>query len=82
MNKHIQDIYDSLDSHKMNLLTVRNRLARQESTLGKIQEQLELIIQLQKGGGNQRDSSLSDILREVVEDVQPLNKNSMGNNKS
>ena len=37
MNKNIQDIYDSLDSHKMNLLTVRNRLARQESTLGNIQ---------------------------------------------
>ncbi|XP_076077977.1 uncharacterized protein LOC143048275 isoform X1 [Mytilus galloprovincialis] len=81
MNKHIQDIYDSLDSHKMNLLTVRNRLARQESTLGKIQEQLELIIQLQKGGANQRDSSLSDILREVVEDVQPIKK-SMGTNQS
>ncbi|CAC5394499.1 unnamed protein product [Mytilus coruscus] len=82
MNKHIQDIYDILDSHKMNLLTVRNRLARQESTLGKIQEQLELLIQLQKGGGNQRDSSLSGILRDIVEDVQPLNKNSMENSKS
>lgn len=37
MNKCIQDIWESLDSHKMNLLTVRNRLARQESTLSKIQ---------------------------------------------
>lgn len=37
MNKYIQDIYDSLDTHKMHLLTVRNRLARQESTLSKIQ---------------------------------------------
>lgn len=47
MNKNIQDIYDSLNSHKMNFLTVRNRLARQESTLGDIQKQLERLITLQ-----------------------------------
>nr|XP_022293145.1 uncharacterized protein LOC111103871 isoform X2 [Crassostrea virginica] len=37
MNRCIQDIWESLDSHKMNLITVRDRLARQESTLFKIQ---------------------------------------------
>jgi hypothetical protein len=37
MNKNIQDIYDSLDSHKMNLVTVGKRLAKQESTLSSIQ---------------------------------------------
>ena len=37
MNKNIQDIYDSLDSHKMNLVTIENRLAKQESTLDSIQ---------------------------------------------
>ena len=37
MNKKMQDIYDSLDSHKMNLVTIRNRLAKQESTLDSIQ---------------------------------------------
>ncbi|KAK3098318.1 hypothetical protein FSP39_018374 [Pinctada imbricata] len=37
MNKYIQDIWDSMDSHKLNLQTVQNRLARQESSLSKIQ---------------------------------------------
>ncbi|VDI01196.1 Hypothetical predicted protein [Mytilus galloprovincialis] len=86
MNKYIQDINDSLDSHKMNLLTVRNRLAHQESTLGKIQDQLELLIELQKADKNQRgkntETSLSDILRGVVEDVQPMKKSSTENNAS
>lgn len=45
-------------------------------------EQLELLIQLQKGGGNQRDSSLSKILHDDDEDVQPLTKNSLENNNS
>ncbi|XP_063404047.1 uncharacterized protein LOC134687572 isoform X3 [Mytilus trossulus] len=86
MNKYIQDINDSLDSHKMNLLTVRNRLAHQESTLGKIQDQLELLIELQRGDSNQRnkntETSLSDILREVVKDDQPMKKNSKENSAS
>ncbi|XP_056016069.1 uncharacterized protein LOC125675377 isoform X4 [Ostrea edulis] len=50
MNKCIQDIWDSLDSHKMNLLTVRNRLARQETTLSKIQDTLDKLLELQERG--------------------------------
>nr|XP_022293141.1 uncharacterized protein LOC111103870 [Crassostrea virginica] len=48
MNKCIQDIWESLDSHKMNLLTVRNRLARQESALSKIQETLDKLVEFQE----------------------------------
>ena len=37
MNKCVRDIWENMDTHKMNLLTVKNRLARHESTLLKIQ---------------------------------------------
>ena len=37
MNKHVRDIWDSLESHKLNLLTIKNRLSRQEYALCKIQ---------------------------------------------
>lgn len=37
MNKNIQDIWDALQSHKLNVITVHNRLARQETSLIKIQ---------------------------------------------
>ena len=37
MNKHVRDIWDCLDTESMNVLTVKNRLARQESTLISIQ---------------------------------------------
>uniref|UniRef100_A0A8W8J7H7 G-protein coupled receptors family 1 profile domain-containing protein n=1 Tax=Magallana gigas TaxID=29159 RepID=A0A8W8J7H7_MAGGI len=56
MNKCIQDIWESLDSHKMNLLTVRNRLARQESTLSKIQETLDKLVELQEEKTNDAKS--------------------------
>ena len=37
MNKHVRDIWDSLESHKLNLLTIKNRLFRQGYALCKIQ---------------------------------------------
>ncbi|OWF47125.1 Transient receptor potential cation channel subfamily A member 1-like [Mizuhopecten yessoensis] len=37
MNKNIQDIWESLQSHKLNVITVHNRLARQETSLIKLQ---------------------------------------------
>lgn len=48
MNKYIQDIWESLDSHKMNLLTIRNRLARQESALSKIQDTLDKFLEMEE----------------------------------
>ncbi|XP_061176466.1 uncharacterized protein LOC133185337 [Saccostrea echinata] len=48
MNKYIQDIWEGLDSHKMNLLTIRNRLARQESALSKIQDTLDKLLELEE----------------------------------
>ncbi|KAL3883792.1 hypothetical protein ACJMK2_030023 [Sinanodonta woodiana] len=47
MNKCIMSIVDNLDTHKLNLMTVRNRLARQETALIKIQSQLDTLISLQ-----------------------------------
>ncbi|XP_071113463.1 transient receptor potential cation channel subfamily V member 1-like [Haliotis cracherodii] len=44
LNKYIRDIWDGLDSHKLNLLTIKNRLARQEYTLTRIQEQLDRLV--------------------------------------
>ncbi|XP_067674402.1 transient receptor potential cation channel subfamily V member 1-like isoform X2 [Haliotis asinina] len=44
LNKYIRDIWDGLDSHKLNLLTIKNRLARQEYTLTRILEQLDRIV--------------------------------------
>lgn len=49
-------------------------------------DQLELLIELQKADKIQRgkntETSLSDILRGVVEDVQPMKKSSTENNAS
>ncbi|XP_046573251.1 uncharacterized protein LOC124281267 [Haliotis rubra] len=44
LNKYIRDIWDGLDSHKLNLLTIKNRLARQEYTLTRILEQLDRMV--------------------------------------
>ncbi|XP_078322395.1 uncharacterized protein LOC111103871 isoform X2 [Crassostrea virginica] len=55
MNRCIQDIWESLDSHKMNLITVRNRLARQESTLVKIQETLNKLVEFQEKNVNHNE---------------------------
>ncbi|XP_060067778.1 uncharacterized protein LOC132547979 [Ylistrum balloti] len=46
MNKNIQDIWDSLQSHKLNVLTVHNRLARQETALLKLQENVQNILEI------------------------------------
>ena len=37
MNKYVHDIWNSLDNHKMNLLTIQHRMARQEHTLMEMQ---------------------------------------------
>ncbi|XP_041352022.1 uncharacterized protein LOC121370686 isoform X2 [Gigantopelta aegis] len=37
INKYIKDIWDSLESHKLTLLTVTNRLSRQEYALARIE---------------------------------------------
>ncbi|XP_053376852.1 uncharacterized protein LOC123530341 [Mercenaria mercenaria] len=37
MNKYVEDIWDTLDNHKMNLLTIQHRLVRQENTLKNMQ---------------------------------------------
>lgn len=39
----VHDIWDSLNNHKMNLLTIQNRLTRQEHTLMKMQNQLNIL---------------------------------------
>ncbi|KAL4233239.1 hypothetical protein ACF0H5_007923 [Mactra antiquata] len=46
MNKYIRDIWDSLENHKMNLLTLQHRMARQENALRDIQDQLRCLITL------------------------------------
>lgn len=37
MNKYIRDIWDTLDNHKMNFLTIQHRMARQENILRNMQ---------------------------------------------
>ncbi|WAR13038.1 hypothetical protein MAR_027218 [Mya arenaria] len=44
MSKYVRDVWDSLDSHRLSLLTIQQRLARQESTLRDIQEQLRCLL--------------------------------------
>ncbi|XP_053377740.1 uncharacterized protein LOC123529761 isoform X2 [Mercenaria mercenaria] len=44
MNKYVKDIWDTLDNHKMNLLTIQHRLVRQENTLRDIQDQLHCLV--------------------------------------
>ncbi|PVD38681.1 hypothetical protein C0Q70_01301 [Pomacea canaliculata] len=46
MNKHVRDIWDSLESHKFHLLTIKNRLSRQEYSVTRIQAQLDRILEL------------------------------------
>ncbi|KAL8625269.1 hypothetical protein ACOMHN_030027 [Nucella lapillus] len=46
MNKHVRDIWDSLESHKLNMLTIKNRISRHEYALAKIQDQLDIILKL------------------------------------
>ncbi|XP_069101443.1 transient receptor potential cation channel subfamily V member 5-like [Argopecten irradians] len=46
MNKNIQDIWESLQSHKLNVITVHNRLARQESALIKLQEHVQSVLEI------------------------------------
>ncbi|XP_053377734.1 uncharacterized protein LOC123529780 isoform X2 [Mercenaria mercenaria] len=50
MNKYVKDIWDTLDNHKMNLLTIQHRLVRQENTLRTIQDQLRFLISLNTTG--------------------------------
>ncbi|XP_052817518.1 uncharacterized protein LOC128243667 isoform X2 [Mya arenaria] len=50
MSKYVRDVWDSLDSHRMSLLTVQQRLARQENTLRDIQEQLRCLLLVQAPG--------------------------------
>lgn len=59
MNKHILDIWDSLDSHKMNLLTIQHRMVRQENTLRKIQDQLQCLITMQSSAASESSDSYS-----------------------
>ncbi|WAR13037.1 TRPV4-like protein [Mya arenaria] len=44
MSKYVRDVWDSLDSHRLSLLTIQQRLARQENTLRDIQEQLRCLL--------------------------------------
>ncbi|KAK7500981.1 hypothetical protein BaRGS_00007861 [Batillaria attramentaria] len=37
MTKHVRDIWDSLESHKLNMLTLKNRMSRQELAMTGIQ---------------------------------------------
>ncbi|KAK7112723.1 transient receptor potential cation channel subfamily V member 5-like [Littorina saxatilis] len=46
MNKHVRDIWDSLESHKLNLLTIKNRMSRQEYALCKIQDQMDKLLEM------------------------------------
>ncbi|XP_061176467.1 uncharacterized protein LOC133185338 [Saccostrea echinata] len=48
INKCIQNISEDLDSHKMNLFTVKKRVARQEATLSKIQVSLDKLLELEE----------------------------------
>ncbi|XP_076459745.1 transient receptor potential cation channel subfamily V member 6-like isoform X2 [Babylonia areolata] len=46
MNKHVRDICNSLESHKLNLLTIKNRLSRQEHTLSQMQDQMDKMLDM------------------------------------
>ncbi|XP_062579305.1 uncharacterized protein LOC134241263 [Saccostrea cucullata] len=48
INKCIQNISDDLDSHKMNLLTIKKTVARQEATLSTIQISLDKLLELEE----------------------------------
>ncbi|XP_062600338.1 transient receptor potential cation channel subfamily V member 5-like [Saccostrea cucullata] len=48
INKCIQHISDDLDSHKINLLTIKKTVARQEVTLSTIQISLDKLLELEK----------------------------------
>ncbi|XP_053376853.1 uncharacterized protein LOC123529781 [Mercenaria mercenaria] len=50
MNKYVKDIWDTLDNHKMNLLTIQHRLVRQENTLRNIQDQLRCLVAMNTTG--------------------------------
>ncbi|XP_052817869.1 uncharacterized protein LOC128243904 [Mya arenaria] len=51
MSKYVRDVWDSIDSHRLSLLTVQQRLARQENTLRDIQEQLSCLVEAVGQGG-------------------------------
>ncbi|ESO89302.1 hypothetical protein LOTGIDRAFT_229171 [Lottia gigantea] len=48
MNKTILDLHDGLESHKLNLITIKNRMAKQEYILTRMQEQLDILVPLDK----------------------------------
>ncbi|XP_062579307.1 uncharacterized protein LOC134241264 [Saccostrea cucullata] len=48
INKGIQNIFEDLGSHKINLLTIKKRVARQEATLSKIQISLDKLLELEE----------------------------------
>lgn len=59
MNKYVKDIWDTLDNHKMNLLTIQHRLVRQENTLRKIQDQLNCLVGMHTSYKVKEDSGAS-----------------------
>ncbi|WAR13039.1 hypothetical protein MAR_027219 [Mya arenaria] len=44
ISKYVRDVWESIDSHRLSLLTVQQRLARQENTLRDIQEKLGSLV--------------------------------------
>ncbi|XP_053377723.1 uncharacterized protein LOC123529525 isoform X3 [Mercenaria mercenaria] len=59
MNKYVKDIWDTLDNHKMNLLTIQHRLVRQENTLRNMQDQLSCVVAMLKASSS--DPSDTDL---------------------
>ncbi|XP_076455507.1 transient receptor potential cation channel subfamily V member 1-like [Babylonia areolata] len=71
-NKYVRDIWDSLESHKLNLLTIKNRMARQEYALCKIQGQMDTLVDLMTRMTKPTDSTqavTSDLAMMAEEDL-------------
>ncbi|KAK7500906.1 hypothetical protein BaRGS_00007786 [Batillaria attramentaria] len=73
MNKNVRDIWDSLESHKLNLLTIKNRMSRQEYAMTRIQEQLDKALEILSQGDRAQGGSLrrrkSDLKSLAEEDL-------------
>ncbi|KAL8563025.1 hypothetical protein ACOMHN_065346 [Nucella lapillus] len=71
MNKYVKDIWDSLESHKLNLLNVKNQMSRQEYALCKIQGQMDRLVDMMTHIAKRTEQSgmLKTDLATMVKDV-------------